>query len=168
MKSLRPLLLLPLAAVAAQAYTLELELGKSHPTGHQDSNVVGLTIATQVNESFSLGLNLNSRGLVGGNPAIDLDARTALMELTYDLNARGGIRPFVGAGVGYSWLSGTGSISKSVLTTDVFAGVRFALSENLDIAFTVKNAQFIGVKYTTTTKSTLTDWSQSVSLRLKF
>jgi opacity protein-like surface antigen len=168
MKSLRPLLLLPLAAVAAQAYTLELELGKSHPTGHQDSNVVGLTIATQVNENFSLGLNLNSRGLAGGNPAIDLDARTALMELTYDLNARGGIRPFVGAGVGYSWLSGTGVTSKSVLTTDVFAGVRFALSENLDIAFTVKNAQFSGVKYTSGAKHTITDWSQSVSLRLKF
>ena len=169
MKSLRPLLLLPLAAVAAQAYTLELELGKSHPTGHQDSNVVGLTIATQVNEAFSLGLNLNSRGLIGGNPAIDLDARSALMELTYDLNARGGIRPFVGAGVGYSWLSGTGSTSKSVLATDVFAGVRFALSENLDIAFTVKNAQFIGVKNSTgSTKNTITDWSQSVSLRLKF
>jgi opacity protein-like surface antigen len=168
MKSLRPLLLLPLAAVAAQAYTLELELGKSHPTGHQDSNVVGLTLATQVNENFSLGLNLNSRGLVGGNPAIDLDARTALMELTYDLNARGGIRPFVGAGVGYSWLSGTGVTSKSVLATDVFAGVRFALSENLDIAFTVKNVQFSGVKYTGGAKNTITDWSQSVSLRLKF
>jgi len=168
MKSLRPLLLLPLAAVAAQAYTLELELGKSHPTGHQDSNVVGLTLATQVNENFSLGLNLNSRGLVGGNPTIDLDARTALMELTYDLNARGGIRPFVGAGVGYSWLSGTGVTSKSVLTTDVFAGVRFALSENLDIAFTVKNAQFSGVKYTSGAKHTITDWSQSVGLRLKF
>ena len=168
MKSLRPLLLLPLAAVAAQAYTLELELGKSHPTGHQDSNVVGLTIATQVNENFSLGLNLNSRGLVGGNPAIDLDARTAIAELTYDLNARGGIRPFVGAGVGYSWLSGTGVTSKSVLTTDVFAGVRFALSENLDIAFTVKNAQFSGVKYTSGAKHTITDWSQSVGLRLKF
>jgi opacity protein-like surface antigen len=168
MKSLRPLLLLPLAAVAAQAYTLELELGKSHPTGHQDSNVVGLTIATQINENFGLGLNLNSRGLVGGNPAIDLDARSALMELTYDLNARGGIRPFVGAGVGYSWLSGTGVTSKSVLTTDVFAGVRFALSENLDIAFTVKNAQFSGVKYTSGAKHTITDWSQSVGLRLKF
>jgi opacity protein-like surface antigen len=168
MKSLRPLLLLPLAAVAAQAYTLELELGKSHPTGHQDSSVVGLTIATQVNESFGLGLNLNSRGLVGGNPAIDLDARTALMELTYDLNARGGIRPFVGAGVGYSWLSGTGVTSKSVLATDVFAGVRFALSENLDIAFTVKNVQFSGVKYAGGAKNTITDWSQSVSLRLKF
>jgi opacity protein-like surface antigen len=168
MKSLRPLLLLPLAAVAAQAYTLELELGKSHPTGHQDSNVVGLTVATQINENFGLGLNLNSRGLVGGNPAIDLDARSALMELTYDLNARGGIRPFVGAGVGYSWLSGTGVTSKSVLTTDVFAGVRFALSENLDIAFTVKNAQFSGVKYTGGAKHTITDWSQSVGLRLKF
>lgn len=168
MKSLRPLLLLPLAAVAAQAYTLELELGKSHPTGHQDSSVVGLTVASQVNENFSLGLNLNSRGLVGGNPAIDLDARTAIAELTYDLNARGGIRPFVGAGVGYSWLSGTGTISKSVLATDVFAGMRFALSENLDIGFTLKNTQFIGVKYTTTSKGTLTDWSQSVSLRLKF
>ena len=171
MKSLRPLLLLPLAAVAAQAYTLELELGKSHPTGHQDSNVVGLTIATQVNEAFSIGLNLNSRGLIGGTavPALDLDARTAFAELTYDLNARGGIRPFVGAGVGYSWLSGTGSTSKSVLATDVFAGVRFALSENLDIAFTVKNAQFIGVKNSTgSTKNTITDWSQSVSLRLKF
>lgn len=168
MKSLRPLLLLPLAAVAAQAYTLELELGKSHPTGHQDSNVVGLTIATQVNENFSLGLNLNSRGLTGGNPVIDLDARTAFAELTYDLNARGGIRPFVGAGVGYAWLSGTGVTSKSVLATDVFAGVRFALSENLDIAFTVKNAQFSGVKYTGGAKNTITDWSQSVSLRLKF
>ena len=169
MKSLRPLLLLPLAAVAAQAYTLELELGKSHPTGHQDSNVVGLTIATQVNESFSLGLNLNSRGLIGGTPAIDLDARTAFAELTYDLNARGGIRPFVGAGVGYSWLSGTGSTSKSVLATDVFAGVRFALSESLDLAFTVKNAQFIGVKDSSgLNKNTITDWSQSVSLRLKF
>lgn len=174
MKSLRPLLLLPLAAVAAQAYTLELELGKSHPTGHQDSNVVGLTLATQVNENFSLGLNLNSRGLVGGNPAIDLDARTALMELTYDLNARGGIRPFVGAGVGYAWISDNGSVanpttkSSSVLATNVFAGVRFALSENLDIAFTVKNAQFSGVKYTSGAKHTITDWSQSVSLRLKF
>jgi len=176
MKSLRPLLLLPLAAVAAQAYTLELELGKSHPTGHQDSNVVGLTIATQVNESFSLGLNLNSRGLAGGTstPALDVDARSAIAELTYDLNARGGIRPFIGAGVGYSWLSDNGgatvtSKSSSVLVTDVFAGVRFALSENLDLAFTVKNAQFIGVKDSTgASKNTITDWSQSVSLRLKF
>ncbi len=176
MKSLRPLLLLPLAAVAAQAYTLELELGKSHPTGHQDSNVVGLTIATQVNENFSLGLNLNSRGLTGGTavPALDVEARTAFIDLTYDLNARGGIRPFVGAGVGYSWISDNGSVanpttkSSSVLATNVFAGVRFALSENLDIAFTVKNAQFSGIKNAQGGKNTVTDWSQSVSLRLKF
>jgi opacity protein-like surface antigen len=173
MKSLRPLLLLPLAAVAAQAYTLELELGKTHPTGMKDSNVVGLTVASQVNESFSLGLNLNSRGLSGGTQNFDLDARTALAELTYDLNARGGIRPFIGAGLGYSWLSNNGttetSKSKSVLATDVFAGVRFALSENLDLAFTVKNTEFIGVKNAAgSSKSTLTDWSQSVSLRLKF
>ena len=167
MKSLRPLLLLPLAAVAAQAYTLELELGKNHPTGGQNSSVVGLAVATQLNESFGLGLNLNSRGLV--NTTQDLTARTALAELTYDLNSRGGIRPFVGAGVGYSWLSGTGSASKSTLATDMFAGVRFALSENLDLAFTVKNTEFIGVKNTAgTSKSTINDWSQSVSLRLKF
>jgi opacity protein-like surface antigen len=127
MKSLRPLLLLPLAAVAAQAYTLELELGKNHPTGGQNSSVVGLTAATQLNESFGLGLNLNSRGVA--NATQDLTARTALAELTYDLNSRGGIRPFIGAGVGYSWLSGTGSASKSVLATDVFAGVGVGLSE---------------------------------------
>jgi len=167
MKSLRPLLLLPLAAVAAQAYTLELELGKNHPTGGQNSSVVGLTVATQLNESFGLGLNLNSRGVTKG--ALDVDARTALAELTYDLNSRGGIRPFVGAGVGYSWLSGSGTASKSALATDVYAGVRFALSENLDLAFTVKNTEFIGVKDAAgTSKSTINDWSQSVSLRLKF
>jgi opacity protein-like surface antigen len=171
MKSLRPLLLLPLAAVAAQAYTLELELGKNHPTGGQDSNVDGLTVATQLNESFGLGLNLNSRGVAKG--ARDVDARTALVELTYDLNARGGIRPFIGAGLGYSWLSSNGAtsttLSKSVLATDVFAGVRFALSENLDLALTVKNTEFIGVKNTAgTSKSTINDWSQSLSLRLKF
>ena len=51
----------------------------------------------------------------------------------------------------------------------MFAGVRFALSENLDLAFTVKNAQFVGVKNAAgNAKSTITDWSQSVSLRLKF
>ncbi len=167
MKSLRPLLLLPLAAVAAQAYTLELELGRNHPTGGQNSSVVGLTVATQVNESFGLGLNLNSRGVT--NSTFDLTARTALAELTYDLNSRGGIRPFIGAGVGYSWLSGTGASSKSVLATDVFAGVRFALSENLELSLGVKNTEFIGIKNTArTTKTSINDWSQSVGLRLKF
>ncbi len=170
MKSLHPLLLLPLTAIAAQAYTLELELGKNHPTGRQSSSVVGLTLATQVNENFGVGLNLNSRGLEGGTPAINLKARTALTEVTYDLNSAGGIRPFVGAGVGYAWLSGTGSDSKTVLATNAFAGVRFALSESLDLAFTVKNHHFMGVKGAvgTTTKNTISDWSQSVSLRLKF
>lgn len=167
MKSLRPLLLLPLAAVAAQAYTLELELGRNHPTGGQNSSVVGLTAATQLNESFGLGLNLNSRGLA--NSTQDLTARTALLDLTYDLNSRGGIRPFLGAGVGYSWLSGTGTTSKSVLATNVFAGVRFALSDNLELSLAVKNAEFIGVKNSAgTAKNTINDWSQSIGLRLKF
>lgn len=171
MKSLRPLLLLPLAAVAAQAYTLELELGKNHPTGRESGSVVGLTVATQINESIGLGFNLNSRNLVGGTPVIDLSARTALFEVTYDLNSAGGIRPFIGAGIGYSWLSGTGSDSKSVLATNTFAGVRFALSESLDLAFTVKNHHFSGVKGTglnAANKNTINDWSQAVSLRLKF
>jgi hypothetical protein len=167
MKSLRPLLLLPLAAVAAQAYTLELEIGRNHPTGGQNSSVVGLTSAWQVNESFGLGLNLNSRGVANGT--FDLTARTALAELTYDLNSRGGIRPFIGAGVGYSWLSGTGASSKSVLATDVFAGVRFALSESLELSLAVKNSEFIGIKNTAgTSKTTINDWSQTVGLRFKF
>ncbi len=169
MKSLRPLLLLPLAAVAAQAYTLELELGRNHPTGGQDGNVVGLTSAWQLNESFGLGLNLNSRDLTNTTTGLDTTARTALLELTYDLNSRGGIRPFIGAGVGYSWLSGTTSASKSVMATDVFAGVRFALSENLELSLAVKNSEFIGVKSADgLTKKTVNDWSQSVGLRLKF
>lgn len=170
MKSLRPLLLLPLAAVAAQAYTLELELGRNHPTGGQNGNVTGLTIATQVNESIGLGLNLNARSLT--TSSLNVDARTALAEITYDLNSRGGIRPFIGAGVGYSWLSENGSVatttSKSVLATDVFAGVRFALSENLELSLGVKNTEFIGVKNVAGTKNTVNDWSQSIGLRLKF
>lgn len=171
MKSLRPLLLLPLAAVAAQAYTLELELGRNHPTGGQNGNVVGLTSAWQLNESFSLGLNLNARSLT--TSTLNVDARTALAELTYDLNSRGGIRPFIGAGIGYSWLSDNGTVAttstKSVLATDVFAGVRFALSDNLELSLAVKNTEFLGVKNAAgTSKNTVNDWSQSIGLRLKF
>ena len=61
MKSLRYLALLPLAAVAAQAYTLEFELGKSNPSGLSNSSVVGLDIATTIgNTDFEIGTNFTT------------------------------------------------------------------------------------------------------------
>ena len=169
MKTLSTLALLT-AATAAQAYTLDVNVGHSRLSNtYDDVSLIGLGVGSQLNNEFHLGLNVSRKSIYDMNVAlVDAKATSATLDLTYSLSPMGGIRPFVGAGVGYSWLSGTGVTSKSVLTTDVFAGVRFALSENLDIAFTVKNAQFSGVKYTSGAKHTITDWSQSVGLRLKF
>ena len=180
MKSLRALALLPLAAAAAQAYTIELQLGENRPTGFAKGTVVGLNIAGQVGRNVSLGLNLSDKDindtenvtplLSTTNPG-KVKVRNASADLAYELNPRGAIHPFIGAGLGYAWLSNTENVttSKSVMTASVFAGIRFELSRDVDIAFNLRNTELLGVKnFDGTKKQTVKNWESTVGLRLKF
>jgi opacity protein-like surface antigen len=152
MKSLRYLAVLPLMAAAAQALTLDFQLGYGQPSapisGGSDADntsVVGIGIGTYLTENSHLGLNLSTRDIVAPANFVDAAARTAIVEYTYELNSTGGIKPFIGAGIGYGWLKNT--IKKSALASDVFAGLRFEINENVDFTLTARLHQLYNVDF---------------------
>jgi opacity protein-like surface antigen len=170
MKSLRTLALLPLAAAAAQAYTIELQLGQSRSTGYDTGTVSGLNIAGQVSQSVSLGLNLSNKTIKNSTPQ-SMTVRNASLDLTYEMNPRGALHPFFGAGVGYAWLSDAATFtnSKGVTTTSIFGGMRFELSRSVDIAFNYRHNQLLSVPNTAgANKNTIKNWDSTVGLRFKF
>jgi opacity protein-like surface antigen len=151
MKSLRYLAVLPLMAAASQALTLDLQLGYGKPnapiSGGADADntsVVGIGIGTYLTENSHLGLNISTRDIVTPDP-VDAAARTAIIEYTYELNSAGGIKPFIGAGIGYGWLKNT--VNKSALASDVFAGLRFEINENVDFTLTARLHQLYNVDF---------------------
>ncbi|MFZ9991267.1 MAG: outer membrane beta-barrel protein [Opitutales bacterium] len=151
MKSLRYLAVLPLMAAASQALTFDVQLGYGKPnaplSGGADADntsVVGLGIGTYLTENSHLGLNLSTRDIVTTDP-VDATARTALIEYTYELNSAGGIKPFVGAGIGYGWLKNTAK--STALASDVFAGLRFEINENVDFTLTARLHQLYNVDF---------------------
>jgi len=150
MKSLRYLAVLPLMAAASQALTLDIQVGTGNPSnpiaGGADADstsVVGIGIGTYVSETSHLGLNISTRDLKASN--VDAAARTAIIEYTYELNSTGNIKPFIGAGIGYAWLSNT--IKSSALASDVFAGLRFEISQDVDLTFTGRLHQLYNVDF---------------------
>jgi opacity protein-like surface antigen len=154
MKSLRYLAVLPLMAAAAQALTLDIQLGYGKPSapisGGPDADntaVVGIGVGTYLTENSHLGLNFSTRDIVepNGLSPVDAAARTALVEYTYELNSTGGIRPFIGAGIGYGWLTNT--VKSTALATDVFAGMRFEVTESVDFTVTARLHQLYGVDF---------------------
>lgn len=151
MKSLRYLAVLPLMAAAAQALTLDVQLGYGKPSdplsggaGADNTAVIGLGVGTYLTENSHLGLNFSTRDIVTADP-VDAAARTALVEYTYELNSTGGIRPFIGAGIGYGWLTNT--VKSTALATDVFAGMRFEVTESVDFTLTARLHQLHGVDF---------------------
>ena len=151
MKSLRYLAVLPLMAAASQALTLDLQLGYGKPnaplSGGADADntsVVGIGIGTYLTENSHLGLNISTRDIVTPDP-VDAAARTAIVEYTYELNSTGGIKPFIGAGIGYGWLKNTAK--KTALASDVFAGLRFEINENVDFTLTARLHQLYNVDF---------------------
>jgi opacity protein-like surface antigen len=151
MKTLRYLAVLPLMAAASQALTLDLQLGYGKPnaplSGGADADntsVVGIGIGTYLTENSHLGLNLSTRDIVTTDP-VDAAARTAIVEYTYELNSAGGIKPFIGAGIGYGWLKNT--VNKSALASDVFAGLRFEINQNVDFTLTARLHQLYNVDF---------------------
>jgi opacity protein-like surface antigen len=151
MKTLRYLAVLPLMAAASQALTLDLQLGYGKPnaplSGGADADntsVVGIGIGTYLTENSHLGLNISTRDIVTPDP-VDAAARTAIIEYTYELNSAGGIKPFIGAGIGYGWMKNT--VNKSALASDVFAGLRFEINENVDFTLTARLHQLYNVDF---------------------
>jgi opacity protein-like surface antigen len=151
MKSLRYLAVLPLMAAASQALTLDVQLGYGKPStplsggaGADNTSVVGLGLGTYLTENSHLGLNISTRDIVTPDP-VDAAARTAIIEYTYELNSAGGIKPFIGAGIGYGWMKNT--VNKSALASDVFAGLRFEINENVDFTLTARLHQLYNVDF---------------------
>jgi opacity protein-like surface antigen len=152
MKTLSTLAVLSLTA-AAQALTVDLQFGTASvgtPLGSagaakaDSSSVVGVGIGTQLSDTSHLGLVLSTRDIVTADP-VDAKARTAIIEYTYELNPTGGIHPFVGAGIGYAWLKNTDGAT--ALASDVFAGLRFTVTESVDLTFTARAHQLYNVDF---------------------
>jgi len=189
MKLLRTLALLPLAAAASQAATIEFQFGKNNPVGNNyDTGVkynagtlAGITVAGNISREVELGLNVNYKhlatdeiiGLVGyGN----IGVLNASLDLTYDLNPRGGINPFVGVGLGYAWLSNLyysdatqATTSKGLLTASAFVGMRFAINNKVDFTLTARNTYYMGLKnFDGSVKSNIQNWEAIAGLRYRF
>jgi opacity protein-like surface antigen len=153
MKNLRYLAALPLMAAASQALTLDVQLGYGKPSqplatgsGADNTSVIGLGIGTYLTENSHLGLNFSTRDIVTNDVApVDASARTAILEYTYELNSAGGIKPFIGAGIGYGWLKNT--LKSTALASDVFAGLRFEINENIDFTLTARLHQLYNVDF---------------------
>ena len=150
MKTLSTLAVLTLTA-AAQALTLDLQFGTASVgtplaggAEADSSSVVGVGIGTQLSDTSHLGLNLSTRDIVTADP-VNAKARTAIIEYTYELNPTGGIHPFVGAGIGYAWLKNTDKAT--ALASDVFAGLRFTVTESVDLTFTARAHQLYNVDF---------------------
>lgn len=193
MKLLRTLALLPLAAAASQAATIEFQFGKSNPVGsNSDSGIpynagtlAGIIVSGNVSRNVELGLNVNYKHLetdaADTFSTANLGVLNASLDLTYDLNPRGGISPFVGIGLGYGWLSNRDytddgvnpvtpvTTSKGVFTASAFVGLRFAISNKVDFTLTARDTHYIGLKnYDGTTKSNIQNWEAIAGLRYRF
>ena len=192
MKLLRTLALLPLAAAASQAATIEFQFGKNNPVGsnydsgakYNSGTLTGITVAGNLNRDFELGLNLNYKHLatdtVDTFTNSNIGVLNASLDLTYDLNPRGGISPFVGIGLGYAWLSNLNdsldipvTTSKGLFTASAYAGIRFALNKKLDFTLTARDTYYMGLKNSGLgenpgAKSNVQNWEAIAGLRYRF
>ena len=167
MKTLSTLAVLSLAAVA-QAFTVDANIGAASPSNYDSNAVWGLGIGTQLNNDFHLGLNYSSLKLVSpGN--VDGTARSTTLDLTYELNGSGNIRPFVGAGVGVTHYSGISIYTTSGLVTNLYAGVAFRVTDTVDLLLTARNTEMFDVQELQNgPKKSINSWQSSAGLRFKF
>ena len=173
MKTLSTLTLLA-AASAAQAYTLDVNVGHSRVDNYDNVSVVGLGIGTHLNSEYHLGLNFAQKNLtdigIAGPGGVDAKARTATLDLTYSLS-QGGIRPFIGAGVGGVHFSGDSVQGPhNCFASKLFAGIAFPVSQNVDFSLTVQNSKFYNVQILAPggAKTNITSWDALAGLRFSF
>ena len=168
MKTLSTLALLT-AATAAQAYTLDVNVGHSRLSGtYDDVSVIGLGVGSQLNNELHLGLNVSRKSIY---EALNVDAKatSATLDLTYSLSPMGGIRPFVGAGVGAVRFTGDSIFTKNALSTKFFIGLAFPITQNVEFSVSAQNSKFHGVQEIENgPKATVTSWDGIAALRFNF
>jgi opacity protein-like surface antigen len=168
MKTLSTLALLT-AATAAQAYTLDVNVGHSRLTNNYDDvSVIGLGVGSQLNNELHLGLNVSRKSIY---EALNVDAKatSATLDLTYNLSSVGGIRPFVGAGVGAVRFTGDSIFTKNALATKLFVGIAFPITQTIEFSVSAQNSKFHGVQELDGgPKTTITSWDGIAALRFNF
>ena len=168
MKTLSILALLT-AATAAQAYTLDVNVGHSKLSGtYDDVSVIGLGVGSQLNNEFHLGLNVSRKNIFEVSN-VDAKATSATLDLTYNLSPTGGIRPFIGAGVGAVRFKGDSIFTKNALATKFFVGLAFPITQNVEFSVSAQNSKFHGVQEIENgPKATVTSWDGIAALRFNF
>ena len=145
MKTLSTLALLT-AATAAQAYTLDINVGHSKLSGtYDDVNVIGLGVGSHLNNEFHLGLNVSRKSIYEATN-VDAKATSATLDLTYSLSPVGGIRPFIGAGVGAVRFTGDSIHTKNALATKLFIGIAFPITQNVELSVSAQSSKFHGIQ----------------------
>ena len=168
MKTLSILALLT-AATAAQAYTLDINVGHSKLDDYDGVNVIGLGIGSHLNNEFHLGLNVGRKNIKSDVALVDAKATSATLDLTYSLSPVGGIRPFIGAGVGAVRFKGDSIFTKNALTTKFFVGLAFPINQNVEFSVSAQNSKFHGVQELDGgPKATVTSWDGIAALRFNF
>ena len=168
MKTLSILALLT-AATAAQAYTLDINVGHSKLSGtYDDVSVIGLGVGSQLNNEFHLGLNVSRKSIYEVSN-VDAKATSATLDLTYNLSPTGGIRPFIGAGVGAVRFKGDSIFTKNALATKFFVGLAFPITQNVEFSVSAQNSKFHGVQELDGgPKAIVTSWDGIAALRFNF
>jgi opacity protein-like surface antigen len=167
MKTLSTLALLT-AAAASQAVTLDVNVGHSRLDNYDNVSVVGLGIGTQLSNELHLGLNFGRKNISSATAFVDAKATSATLDLTYSLS-QGGIRPFVGAGVGGVHFSGASIDTKEAFATKLFAGISFPISQNVEFTLTAQNSKFYSVQELAGgAKTTISSWDGIAGLRFSF
>ena len=168
MKTLSILALLT-AATAAQAYTLDVNVGHSKLSGtYDDVSVIGLGVGSHLNNEFHLGLNVSRKNIFEVSN-VDAKATSATLDLTYNLSPTGGIRPFIGAGVGAVRFKGDSIFTKNALATKFFVGLAFPITQNVEFSVSAQNSKFHGVQELEGgPKATVTSWDGIAALRFNF
>ena len=168
MKTLSILALLT-AATAAQAYTLDVNVGHSKLSGtYDDVSVIGLGVGSHLNHEFHLGLNVSRKNIFEVSN-VDAKATSATLDLTYNLSPTGGIRPFIGAGVGAVRFKGDSIFTKNALATKFFVGLAFPITQNVEFSVSAQNSKFHGVQELDGgPKATVTSWDGIAALRFNF
>ena len=145
MKTLSILALLT-AATAAQAYTLDINVGHSKLDDYDGVNVIGLGIGSHLNNEYHLGLNVGRKNIKSDVALVDAKATSATLDLTYSLSPVGGIRPFIGAGVGAVRFKGDSIFTKNALATKLFIGIAFPITQNAEFSISAQSSKFHGVQ----------------------
>ena len=168
MKTLSTLALLT-AATAAQAYTLDVQVGHSRLDNYDNASVIGLGIGTQLNNECHLGLNFGRKSIASEAALVDAKATSATLDLTYNLSPVGGIRPFVGAGVGAVRFTGDSIFTKNALATKLFVGIAFPITQNVEFSVSAQNSKFYSVQELSGgAKTTVSSWDGIAALRFNF